>query len=480
MTSLFSDIASASPIKVGQENYQRGLESQRYAQQTPIDTAQKQATVDQTLQQNQNLDTTNQTNQLALATTKIKSLQDAAINLTPDNYAIQKNLLESHGIVQPGVMPDQFDPAWKDATINKLAQAGQQLDIQAKQADIGYKQSQTTKSNAEVAQMGMFTPQANNPNIAGQTGVISPTNAPTEGAMPSPAPSGQYNEDYLSSLSPAAAAQVRGIAKGDLPMPSGRVLTTPYGQGLMNAVMQYDPTASAINLPVRQKTRQSFTSGQDAGNIAALNTAIAHLGKLSTDFGTLNNGDYPWLNSASNYLAVNTGNQDAQTATSNVDTDATATAHELAKVFRSSGMSEAEVKDWQDKINTSKTPAQAKAVIGSAIDLMDGRLNAIGDKYNQGMGTTIDPIQLLNPAAQKVYQTLKGITPDTGEKTSAVSEPITAINTTPAMADQTIRRNTASVSNALPMPTKKTALVAGKTYNTPRGLATWDGTQFTQ
>ena len=39
---------------------------------------------------------------------------------------------------------------------------------------------------------------------------------------------------------------------------------------------------------------------------------------------------------------------------------------------------------------------------------------------------------------------------------------------------------TPTAKDALPMPNVKSALVVGKTYQTPRGIATWDGSQFTQ
>lgn len=82
----------------------------------------------------------NQTNQFKLASAKLDALQSAAINLTPENWSIQKNLLESHDIPTNG-MPDQFDANWKAGTINQLNAAKQQLDLQSTQADIAMKQA---------------------------------------------------------------------------------------------------------------------------------------------------------------------------------------------------------------------------------------------------------------------------------------------------------------------------------------------------
>lgn len=225
---------------------------------------------------------------------------------------------------------------------------------------------------------------------------------------PGGASGGLHGDQFLQSLPPAFATTVKAIAEGRAPYPSGFALKTPIGQQMVAAISQYDPTFDAINYQARQKTRQSFTSGQDAGNITALNTAMAHLGTLSGNYDKLGNTNFPAVNWATNYLGNQFGNQNIQTNTANVATDAQAVAHELAKVFRSTGMSEGEINQWQDKISTSAGPAQSKAVIQSALDLIDGRLSALGEKYNQGMGTSKQGIELLSPEAQAAYSKLRG------------------------------------------------------------------------
>jgi hypothetical protein len=40
--------------------------------------------------------------------------------------------------------------------------------------------------------------------------------------------------------------------------------------------------------------------------------------------------------------------------------------------------------------------------------LLHSRIEAIGDQYNQGMGTTKDPLTLLNPKAQSVLNKISG------------------------------------------------------------------------
>lgn len=215
-------------------------------------------------------------------------------------------------------------------------------------------------------------------------------------------------EAFLQTLSPAAANMVKAITEGRQPMPSGFILKTPFGQQLMAAVNKYDPTFDFVNANARMNTRKSFTSGADAQNIAALNTAMAHVNTLSGAFNDLGNTPYPMLNTAKNYLGNQMGNSAIQTNTANVSTDAEAVSHELAKVFRSTGMSEGEINSWKDKINTSASPDQMKATINSALDLMEGRMQALAEKYNQGMGTTKQGLELLSPQAQQAYTSLRG------------------------------------------------------------------------
>lgn len=213
-------------------------------------------------------------------------------------------------------------------------------------------------------------------------------------------------DEYLKTLPPQIALQVKGLAEGKIPFPSSFALSKPYWQQIMGAVSQYDPNFDAINYASRAATRKSFTSGADAGNIAALNTAIAHLGSLQKAYSNLNNTAIPAWNYVANTLGTNLGDAKTQANAATVSADSEAVAHELAKVFRSSGMSEGEIKAWKDQISTNASPAQSKALIQSAVDLLHGRLQALGEKYNQGMGTTQDPLRLLSPEAQATYDKL--------------------------------------------------------------------------
>jgi len=232
--------------------------------------------------------------------------------------------------------------------------------------------------------------------------------------------SGLTGDDFLKTLSPQIAGQVKAIAEGRQALPSGFAMKSPMGAQLLAAVSQYDPSFDVANVGARSATRKDFTSGKAAENVTALNTAIAHLDRLSQNFDKLNNGNFGFLNSAENWVGSTAHIGSTQGDLARVSADTEAVSHELAKVFRSTGMSEGEIKAWQTKINPNLPPDAQKAVIGEALDLMNGRLEALSDRYNKGMGTTKQPLELLTPKSQQALNRLltkAGETPNPTENT---------------------------------------------------------------
>ena len=62
-------------------------------------------------------------------------------------------------------------------------------------------------------------------------------------------------------------------------------------------------------------------------------------------------------------------------------------------------------------LDSAKSPSALKAVARQATDLLASRIDALGEQYNKGMGTTIDPIKLLTPKAQGVWSKLNSPEP---------------------------------------------------------------------
>ncbi len=147
-----------------------------------------------------------------------------------------------------------------------------------------------------------------------------------------------------------------------------------------------DPAYDETQYGVRNKTRQSFTSGLDARNITSLNTAVSHLSELQKAADGLGNAKWQAYNSIGNFLQKQTGNPNVV----RFNNAATAVESELASVFKGMGATDQEIKQWRDNLSSSQSPDQLKEGISEAITLMGGRLSALSNKYQEGMGKPVD------------------------------------------------------------------------------------------
>lgn len=362
--------------------------------------------------------------------------QQAQVQGTPIEVFGKKGMLQADGSII-GQNPD--GSIWKAMDSDVYAQKQAMIDknlqrqhLMAQTAAVSDIKPKYEASNNSF----IIPPDAQHPN-----GQVIPAGGAGGGQ---PQQSSMTGNDFLQTLAKPQADQVKALAEGRMAFPAGFALKSPYWQDMISKVSQYDPNFDAVNYQARQQTRNDFTKGASANNVTALNTAIQHLGKLSDAYDQLGNGSIPAVNAASNWLGNTLGNSDVQKNYAAVATDSTAVAHELAKVFRQSGMSEGEIKDWEGKISTSASPAQAKQVIQSAMDLMQGRLESLGARYNQGMGTTKQPYELLTPEAKQTWDRLN----NGGQSQQAQASPSAPMANMPppqSAAGRTVRDTTSGI-----------------------------------
>lgn len=217
-------------------------------------------------------------------------------------------------------------------------------------------------------------------------------------------------DDFVKTLPPALANQVKGIYNGDLPYPpiGSR---SPQAQATIAAISQAYPDMDAHDFKTKSDTLKDFKSGSSSNSILAINKAMAHAQRLSNSMQSLNNTGVPIWNSVANSTKSALGNTKTQTAMTAAGTDISAYVNEVAKVFRNSGMSESDINDWRAKISTASSPAQAKSFIQESIGLMDGQLQGLTQKYNQGIKTNRQPLEMLSPEAAATWQKLSGQAP---------------------------------------------------------------------
>jgi hypothetical protein len=215
-------------------------------------------------------------------------------------------------------------------------------------------------------------------------------------------------DDFLKALPPATSSTVRALVDGRMAFPAGAAMRSPYWQQMLANVAHADPAFDAVNFNARSKTRADFTSGQSARNIRSLNTAIGHLGQLNDQIaGTASHGGFPFattVNQVQNAFMRGEG----KSGPTLFDQTSGALASELTQVFRGSGGAEADVKRYLSELSPSASMEQKQAAIKNIAGLLQSRLEAVGDQYKQGMGKTIDPVQLLNPHAQKSFSAILG------------------------------------------------------------------------
>lgn len=218
------------------------------------------------------------------------------------------------------------------------------------------------------------------------------------GGAAGPLNSQGVNESALQGLSPSMAAYVKKVANYEIPLPNPR---SKEGIALAGRVALFDPEYRADNFQLRNSVRKSFTSGKDAQNITSLNTAVHHLDQLDNSMTALGNRSMPLWNTLANKFEAATGDPKLIRAAN----DLNAVKGELAATFKGTGATDQEIKAWEGGFSSSSSPAQAKASIQEGVKLLQGRLDALIDKYQAGMGTTRD-LQILSPKSIQTLQKL--------------------------------------------------------------------------
>lgn len=212
-------------------------------------------------------------------------------------------------------------------------------------------------------------------------------------------PSQLHGDDFLKTLAPADATEVKAMAEGRLAFPTGMSLSKL--QPLIQKVGQYDPTFDAVNYNARSKTRAAFTgAGKEAQNLSALSTAILHAGQLYDQIDNVAGHAIPVIGSAVNAAENLYSQHSGIPGVTNYENNARDLSDEVTRAFRQAGGSESEIQGRLAGLSKNLSKADKKDAISGIIDRLMSRTDALGEQYKQGMGTDKIPIQLLSPAAQ--------------------------------------------------------------------------------
>jgi len=228
-----------------------------------------------------------------------------------------------------------------------------------------------------------------------------------------------HGADYLTTLPTGLQNTVKKFANYEAPL---NTLSTRTGEreAMLERIAQYDPTFDVKKYPARQKVVNDFTSGVTANNITALDQALNHMGTLSQLADALKNNDVRVVNLVVN----NVRNQLGDPRITNYQTAQTAVGTELMRVFRQVNASEQETKDWMSKFPLTGSPAQMQGSLGIGAKLLAGRVNALNNRWNNGMDVTTGYPKIMSPEAKAVLDKMIGNTdaPATGAYSDAEKE----------------------------------------------------------
>lgn len=221
-------------------------------------------------------------------------------------------------------------------------------------------------------------------------------------------------DDYLKTLDPRRAQQIKSWASGQYDL---NKRSKTYTQDMQD-VLQFDPGATEINLAKRKATAVDFSKGSAAKDVRQLNTALGHAAKLMSLVDPLHNQDGYVGSNAVNWLKNEyNASKGKDTALKDYNSVLHNFVDESAKVYNPSGGTEGERKARTETLSPSGGPDQIKSALREQIGLMTSKLDALDSQYKNGMGTMSQKYEFLSPEARKTLIDAGMLDPaDAGDK----------------------------------------------------------------
>lgn len=219
-------------------------------------------------------------------------------------------------------------------------------------------------------------------------------------------PSGNLHGDaYLKTLPPGLAAQVHGIAVGNITL-GPRPFSNPQTAAMLQHVANYDPSFDMTDYGGRSKANAAFRSGPIGQNIIALNTALEHGNTVRQDVAALgnSNGFAGLANPIVNAYRGTSFADDPRPET--FRNDIQAFSSEMSKVFNPTGGTAGERSEWQSHVGLNDGPNTQNAVLASDAGLLRSRLNAVEQQARSALGPNTNVRDFLSPQARDAYDKL--------------------------------------------------------------------------
>jgi hypothetical protein len=177
----------------------------------------------------------------------------------------------------------------------------------------------------------------------------------------------------------------------------------PHGQALAGALNPVVLKTIAKSHFDAKPTSQSPVTPYQPPDMSSLDTVVGHLGNLMEASNKLNSNPLPVpppaevgsirlrpldsdeLGQARVRAGEGKGGGDGYAA-QKLALARNAVSDEMAKVLRTDGMSDEEIRSWTDSLGASNSPTELRAVIGRGVERMNSRLAALNAQYERALG----------------------------------------------------------------------------------------------
>lgn len=261
--------------------------------------------------------------------------------------------------------------------------------------------SVSTLSPDDVKSLGLPAGTVAQRDSKGKISILSKgdgfnANSPQE--LGDPTKTGQ---DYLASIPADTRPTVLAVLQGRQAPPTGSAQKSSYWMGVINAANKIDPTFDTTDYQKRYKTAQDFSpSGASGKQAIALNTMIQHVGELKQAFDNLNNSGSPALNAVLNPIAYQTGL--GARGLNDYNLNARTAAQEIESLWKKGSGNAADIEAMTKDLSSSADPASANKVFAKMLTLAAGKLQALKSAYQNGMGNSSVPLQLVTPESLQI------------------------------------------------------------------------------
>lgn len=210
-------------------------------------------------------------------------------------------------------------------------------------------------------------------------------------------------EDAVKGLSQGDAEIVKKLSSYDLPLSAlGRGgLSNPYNRKLIRRASLYNPAFDFTDYQAKQRVKLDYTSGKSFAQVKSLNNAIGHIHDLFEGISLLGNGNFQGYNFMKNFIKE----QGGSSALEKFNTAAQGVAAEVPTVIKGTSATIPEIEAWQNRLSSSKSPEQLKAVVNEMLSLLSTRVHDLNDRYEENLHSPI-PYKLLDDNSVKLLNSM--------------------------------------------------------------------------